>query len=181
MLAISTSRFRPLLIAAIVTIVSSPAFADTIIGQASVIDGDTLEIQGQRIRLSGVDAPESDQLCRGDDSLQYRCGAKAANELARFIAGRPVSCKGVDVDQYERVVGVCSVGGQDIGEWIVRSGLALDWPRYSKGKYAGAQKEAERAGRGVWAGSYVVPWDYRACRWGGGRPSRCSDEAGSPD
>jgi endonuclease YncB( thermonuclease family) len=110
MLAISTSRFRPLLIAAIVTLVSSPAFADTIIGQASVIDGDTLEIQGQRIRLSGVDAPESDQLCRGDDSLQYRCGAKVANELARFIAGKPVSCKGVDVDRYRRVVAVCFVG-----------------------------------------------------------------------
>jgi endonuclease YncB( thermonuclease family) len=94
-------------------LISSPALASTITGQASVIDGDTLEIHGQRIRLSGVDAPESDQLCRGDDSLQYRCGAKAANELARFIAGKPVSCKGVDVDRYRRVVAVCFVGGVD--------------------------------------------------------------------
>ena len=176
MRAVSTSRFNRLLIAALITLVSSPALAGTITGQASVIDGDSLEIHGQRIRLSGVDAPESDQLCRGDDSLQYRCGTKAANELALLIAGMPVSCKGVDVDRYKRVVAVCSVGGQDIGERLVRAGLALDWPRYSKGKYAGAQKEAERAGRGVWAGSYVVPWDYRACRWDGGRPSRCSDE-----
>jgi hypothetical protein len=52
------------------------AFADDLVGQASVIDGDTLEIHGTRIRLSGIDAPESTQLCRGDDSLQYRCGAK---------------------------------------------------------------------------------------------------------
>jgi endonuclease YncB( thermonuclease family) len=95
-----------------------------------------------------------------------------------LIAGMPVTCKGVDLDQYERVVAVCTVGEQDIGERIVRAGFAFDWPRYSKRKYTGAQKEAERAGRGVWAGSYVVPWDYRACRWGGGRPSRCSDEAG---
>ncbi|WP_425909743.1 thermonuclease family protein [Nitrobacter sp. TKz-YC02] len=169
------------MIAALVTLVVSLALAETITGHASVIDGDTLEIHGQRIRLSGIDAPESDQLCRGDDSLQYRCGAKAANELARSIAGRPVSCKGVDVDRYRRVVAVCFVGGDDLGEWIVRAGFAFDWPRYSKGKYAGAQKEAERAGRNVWAGSYVVPWDYRACRWGGGRPSRCSDDANARD
>ena len=57
------------------------ALTDDLTGQASVIDGDTLEIHGARIRLWGIDAPESSQLCRGDDSLQYRCGAKAANDL----------------------------------------------------------------------------------------------------
>ena len=62
------------------------AFADDLTGQASVIDGDTLEIHGTRIRLWGVDAPESSQLCRGEDSLQYKCGAKAANALDAFIA-----------------------------------------------------------------------------------------------
>lgn len=69
------------------------ALAVSLIGQASVIDGDTLEIHGTRIRLWGIDAPESSQLCRGDDSLPYHCGAKAANELDGFIAGRPVSCE----------------------------------------------------------------------------------------
>jgi endonuclease YncB( thermonuclease family) len=142
-----------------------------------VIDGDTLEIHGQRIRLSGIDAPESDQLCRGDDSLQYRCGAKAANELDEHIAGRPVSCEGVGRDQYGRTVAVCTIGGEDVAGWLVSNGFAFDWPRYSRGKYPGAQKDAERAGRGVWAGSYVVPWAYRACIRNGGRPSGCSDEA----
>jgi endonuclease YncB( thermonuclease family) len=112
-----------------------------------VIDGDTIEIHGQRIRLSGIDAPESDQLCRGDDSLQYRCGAKAANELGRLIAGRPAGCEGVGRDRYGRTVAACSIDGEDIAMWLVRNGLAFDWPRYSKGRYAGAQKEAERAGR----------------------------------
>ncbi|WP_439925272.1 thermonuclease family protein [Nitrobacter sp. JJSN] len=172
-----TPRFNRLLVATLVTLISSPALAETIIGQASVIDGDTLEIHGQRIRLSGIDAPESSQLCRGDDSLQYRCGAKAANELDEHIAGRLISCEGVGKDQYGRVVAVCSIDGEDVASWLVSNGLAFDWPRYSKGKYAGAQKEAERAGRGVWAGSYVVPWAYRTCIRDGGRPSGCSDDA----
>src|SRR3979490_3130895 len=66
-----------------------PAFADNLTGHASTIDGDTLEIHGTRIRLWGIDAPESNQLCRSDESLQYQCGAKAANELGTFIAGGP--------------------------------------------------------------------------------------------
>lgn len=80
------------------------ALAGDLTGQASVIDGDTLEIHGTRIRLWGVDAPESSQLCRGDDSLPYRCGAKAANDLDAFIARRPVSCLSVTLDQYGRTV-----------------------------------------------------------------------------
>jgi len=70
---------------------SGSAYPGDLVGQGSVIDGDTLEIHGMRIRLWGIDAPESMQLCRGEDSLQYRCGAKAANDLDAFIARRPVN------------------------------------------------------------------------------------------
>ena len=55
-----------------------------------------------------------------------------------------------------RTVATCSVGGADLGEWLARSGLALDWPQYSKRKYDAAQRDAEHAGRGMWTGSYVV-------------------------
>src|SRR5258707_7354913 len=124
---------------------SSAALADNLTGQASVIDGDTLEIQGNRIRLWGIDAPESSQLCRNDESVQYRCGAKTANDLDAYIARRPVDCSPVSLDQYGRTVAVCSIAGEDIAGWLVRNGLALDWPQYSKGKYGGAQREAEHA------------------------------------
>jgi endonuclease YncB( thermonuclease family) len=127
------------------------AAADDLTGQASVIDGDTLEIHGTRIRLWGVDAPESSQLCRGEDSLPYRCGAKAANDLDAFIAGRPVNCLPISLDRHGRTVATCSVGSADLGDWLVRDGLALDWPQYSKRKYDDARREAERAGRGMWA------------------------------
>jgi endonuclease YncB( thermonuclease family) len=148
-----------------------------LIGQASVIDGDTLEIHGTRIRLWGIDAPESTQVCRGEDSVQYRCGAKSANDLDAFIAGRPVNCVPIALDRYGRTVATCSIAGADLGEWLVRNGLAIDWPQHSKGKYDGAQRDAEHAGRGMWTGSYVEPWLYRACIRQGGRPTDCSDDA----
>ena len=74
----------PLLIAA-GCLCASTALADNFTGQASIIDGDTIEVHGTRIRLWGIDAPESNQLCRGEDSIQYRCGAKAANNLDWFL------------------------------------------------------------------------------------------------
>ncbi|BBC01962.1 MULTISPECIES: thermonuclease family protein [Bradyrhizobium] len=164
------------LIAAAAAITATPAVAEDIVGRVSVVDGDTLEIHGTRVRLWGIDAPESTQLCRGDDSLQYRCGTKAANNLDAFIARRPVTCIPVSLDQYGRIVATCSVDGADLGEWLVRRGLALDWPQYSKRKYSAAQREAEHAQRGMWEGSYVEPWRYRICIRLGGSPGVCSDD-----
>jgi endonuclease YncB( thermonuclease family) len=111
---------------------TAPASAEILTGQASVIDGDTLAIHGTRIRLWGIDAPESSQLCRGEDSSPFS----------------PVS-----LDQYGRTVAVCSIAGVDLAEWKVRNGLALDRPMYSKAKYDEAQRDAERAGRGIWGGT----------------------------
>ncbi|MDA9437790.1 nuclease [Bradyrhizobium sp. CCBAU 51745] len=153
----------------------SAAFSADLIGRATIIDGDTLEIHGTRIRLWGIDAPESAQLCRGPDSLQYRCGAKAANELAAFIAGSPVSCTPMTLDRYGRTVAACAAGGTDLAYWLARQGLALDWPRYSQGRYAEAQNEARRDERGIWSGSFVEPWRFRECIRLGGRPGACSD------
>jgi endonuclease YncB( thermonuclease family) len=92
------------------------------------------------------------QLCRGEDSSRYRCCALAANDLDAFIARRPVSCVPLNLDPYGRPVATCSVGGADLGEWLVRNGLALDWPQYSKGKYGEAQRDAERLGQGICKG-----------------------------
>ena len=153
------------------------ALGNDLIGRASIIDGDTLEIHSTRIRLWGIDAPEHNQLCRGDDSLPYRCGAKAANDLYDFIANRLVTCSQVDSDRYGRAVAVCSVGEVGLAEWLVHNGLALDWPRYSRGEYDPAQGKAKRAERGIWSGSFVEPWQFRNCIRLGGRPADCSDDA----
>jgi endonuclease YncB( thermonuclease family) len=74
------------------------AMPTDLIGQANVLDGDTLEIHGTPVRLWGIDAPESGQTCRGDDSLPYRCGADAANDLDAFIARRTASCVPITLD-----------------------------------------------------------------------------------
>ena len=162
-------------LSAVLLAISGAAVADELIGQASVIDGDTIEIHGARVRIFGIDAPESDQLCHDARSYQYRCGQKASNALFEFIDRRPVDCVEVDRDRYKRAVSVCTVGGTDIADWLVRNGLALDWPQYSKGGYAAAQAEAKREQRGMWAGNFKEPWNYRACRRSGGRPKSCSD------
>jgi endonuclease YncB( thermonuclease family) len=83
----------------------------------------------------------------------------------------------VNLDQYGRTVARCSIDGVDVAEWLVRNGLALDWPLYSKGKYDTAQREAEHAGQGIWQGGYVAPWLFRVCMKRGGRPGECSDDA----
>ena len=96
-----------------------------------------------------------------------------ASKVSRFssaygIPGEPEENPYIDLEQ-DKV--------QSRGEWRVRNGLALDWRPYSRGRYTGAQRDAERAGRGIWKGSYVEPWLYRACIRANGNPSACSDDA----
>src|SRR5262249_49799571 len=144
-------------------IASLPATAAGLVGRISVVDGDTLDIHGERIRLWGVDAPESTQLCRGRDRRPYRCGAEAANALDAFARGKTVRCTAVDGDRYGRIVARCAAGGLDLGQMLVSRGLAVEEPQYSHGHYANDQLAARRAGRGIWGGRFVEPPLYRAC------------------
>ncbi|MCL2716936.1 MAG: thermonuclease family protein [Alphaproteobacteria bacterium] len=152
----------------------------TLVCGASVIDGDTLEIHGAHIRLAGIAAPESSQLWRGADSKAYRCGHRAALALSTgyWIAQRPVTCTPTGTDRSGRTVATCAVAGADMGAWLVAQGLALDWPRYSHGRYSANQRAAAAAQRGIHAGSFVNPSDYRRCmKVRGARAATCSDEA----
>jgi endonuclease YncB( thermonuclease family) len=101
-------------------------------GIATVLDGDTIEIHGQRIRLHGIDAPESGQSCFDTAGQNWRCGQQAALALQELIGRRSVTCDKRDVDQYGRIVGRCLVGELDINEWLVAQGLALAYRHYSR-------------------------------------------------
>jgi endonuclease YncB( thermonuclease family) len=140
------------------------ATARTIQGRASVIDGDTIEVAGQRVRFNGIDAPESLQYCQDAKGFEYTCGRIAARALDQFLASsRPVKCQFVEWDQYDRFVGNCfRADGKSVAGWLVENGHALDWPRYSRLEYAGQQAAAKNAKRGIWQGQFQKPWDWRA-------------------
>ena len=128
-------------------------------GRARVIDGDTIEVGAVRIRLFGLDAPESAQSCLAG-SRRWPCGEQATRALAGQIEGRSVACEERDRDRYGRVVAVCRYGGQDVNAWLVREGWAIAYRRYSTA-YVGEEASARRAKRGLWRGDFVPPWDWR--------------------
>lgn len=158
-------RVKQLSILSAVILASSLAYSDTssIVGRASVIDGDTIDVHGERIRINGIDAPETRQECSDADGNIYRCGRVSAGALDEFLAAsRPVTCSLMGRDRYRRWVGRCArADGVDIARWMVRSGHAFDWPRYSKGLYAKDELAAKKAKAGVWAGQFALPWDWR--------------------
>lgn len=117
---------------------------------------DTLTLDGSKVRLWGIDAPELKQKCGG-----AACGIVARDALQALVRGRVVTCVQKDRDRYQRVVASCQVAGGDLGELMVRSGNALDYRRYSKGRYRQAERDAEAQRAGIWAGRFVAPWDWR--------------------
>jgi len=150
-----------LLVPAVFSLLVAPeAFAtDPIIGRASVIDGDTLEIHGKRIRLHGIDAPENGQSCLVG-SRKYRCGQWASQALSDKIMRGTVSCTPRDSDRYGRVVAVCRFRGMDLNAWMVSKGWALAYRLYSR-DYIRQENRASNSQVGVWQGKFVKPWDWR--------------------
>ena len=146
-------------IAILTFLLADACAAADIMGQATVIDGDTIEIHGQRIRLFGIDAPESRQTCE-DDGREYRCGKDAAFALADHIGRQTVKCEDHGRDRYDRMIAICYSGSQDLSAWLVEQGWALAYRRYSVA-YVGNERAAESAGRGMWQGEFVAPWDCR--------------------
>ena len=141
-------------------IMASPAFAAEITGIPRIVDGDTVEIGQVKMRLSGIDAPETDQICLDAKGERWACGIAARDELIMHSNGQAWECTTTDTDQYSRSLASCFIEGEDVSKRMVRSGWALSFVRYSHAY--DADEIAARGNRvGLWSGSFIAPWDWR--------------------
>lgn len=135
------------------------ALASPAICEIAIVDGDTFDLDGTRIRIDGIDAPEYGQKCGSRD-----CGVEALEALDNLIHSGPINCQSMGDDGYGRVIGKCVVAGQDIGARLVSDGFAYAFVKYST-DYVAEEESARSRGLGVWRGDYQRPWDYRAEKW----------------
>ncbi|KGD94457.1 MULTISPECIES: thermonuclease family protein [Rhizobium/Agrobacterium group] len=134
--------------------------ADSVVrGPFYAIDGDTLSAGSERLRLNGIDAPELRQTCEDGRGMTWACGDEARRLLARLAADPGTECLGRERDRYRRLLVRCHAGTSNINAALVRQGLAI-----ASGRYAEEQAAARRERRGLWAGQFEDPRDWRTSR-----------------
>lgn len=149
-----------------------------ITGPLTIIDGDTVELGVVRIRLHGIDAPETGQRCRqANRQGSWDCGKAATNRLAELMDRAAIRCHAHDRDRYGRIIAVCYAGERDVNAVLVEEGLAWAFRHYSE-DYVKHEERARATGVGIWQGPAEPPWDYRANRWA--RAAALSPKPGCP-
>jgi endonuclease YncB( thermonuclease family) len=138
----------------------SPSSAAEISGLPRIVDGDTVAIGQAKVRLSGIDAPETDQICLDRKGARWACGIAARDQLTMHSGGQVWECETTGTDRYGRYLGNCFVEGEDVSAWMVRSGWALSFVRYSHA-YDADEAVARDAHAGLWSGAFIAPWDWR--------------------
>ena len=146
------------LLAILLFLISSAAVAD-ITGPAYVIDGDTIDISGVRIRLNGIDTPEIEQICR-TNGLIWHCGVEATKVMRHLTKGKTITCVGNTKDQYGRLIATCFVGDLNLNATMVEAGMALAYRYYSL-EYVAQEGFARETKQGLWSGEFIAPWDWR--------------------
>lgn len=162
-----TMKFRGVALAAFLAF-SGPAFAQPttpevwVTGTASVIDGDSIEIDGSRIRLFGIDAPEPDQTCY-IGNLSRNCGIEATDYLSDMIYGETVRCRVEREDHYGRLLSNCLWGKRNVNEIMVLTGNAVALRRHTE-FYVETERKAQAARAGIWATDFTTPEEWRAAK-----------------
>jgi len=134
--------------------------AEDLKGVPRVLDGDTLELAGVHVRLEAIDGPERDQVCLTGEGECSRCGEEARDRLAEKIGSQRIGCRPAGKDRYGRTLADCRAGETDLNAWLVHESWALSFVRYGD-PYRGEEDEAREHERGLWAGAFIAPWDWR--------------------
>ncbi|MFL0670367.1 MAG: thermonuclease family protein [Erythrobacter sp.] len=147
---------------AIAALLAAPAHASIMTGPVRVIDGDTLDMTGTRIRLVGIDAPEAKQSCtRGGEA--WACGEEASAALREITAGQSLTCRAQGTDTYGRMLATCQTRAFDLGREMVRRGLALALDDAAP-DYEDAERLARSLKFGLWGASFQTPREWRAAQ-----------------
>ena len=131
------------------------SFADSL----RVVDGDTIVLNGEKIRFTGIDTPELKQTCLKDDQ-ELDCGMTAKMLLVKKIGNNTPECISEGKDVYKRTLAECFVNGESLSSFLVRSGYAFAYRKYSK-KFVKDEEHAKKIKIGMWAMKFEFPWDFR--------------------
>jgi endonuclease YncB( thermonuclease family) len=141
-------------------LLAAPLSAAEVKGIPEIVDADTIYVGTQKIRLSGIDAPETDQICLDSRGQNSSCGVDARSRLQEHAGSRPWICQLSGIDRHGRNLGTCSVNGEDVSRWLVHNGWALAFRRYSTA-YVADEDYAREHRSGLWGGAFIAPWDWR--------------------
>lgn len=135
------------------------AETEQLVSLVTVIDGDTIDLNGNRVRLYGIDAPESSQPC-SRNGVAYNCGLAATNQLKFILSGERLQCEKKSSDRWAREISICRIGTTDVGKQMVRQGWAVAYREYSTA-YVEDEMFARENSLGIWAKEFELPKDWR--------------------
>ena len=124
-----------------------------------IIDGDTIHLNGKKIRFSGIDTPELKQKCIRN-GVKNSCGITAKKLLTKVIGNNNVDCVSEGQDQYNRILAECFVNNESLSSYLVKSGYAFAYRKYSK-KFIDDEDYARTNKLGMWSMQFEYPWDFR--------------------
>ena len=131
------------------------SFADNL----KIVDGDTIVLNGEKIRFSGIDTPELRQTCMNGDQKVF-CGKLAKMLLVKKIGNKTPECIREGKDVYKRTLAECFINGESLSAFLVRSGYAFAYRKYSD-KFVKDEEFAKKNKLGMWSMKFQYPWDFR--------------------
>ena len=153
------SKRKAILVISVLALVFFFTYNDVKSQDVKITDGDTIKINGEKIRFSGIDTPELKQTCIINDVKNF-CGLKAKEILIEKISDQKVFCVSEGKDQYKRTLAECFVNDESLSSYLVRSGYAFAYRKYSK-KFVSDEEFAKSNKLGIWSMEFDYPWDWR--------------------